>query len=78
MARPRTQLTDAEREQRRRAQRKELEQALEALLTSDGWRRWLHTRATLHAYSANNTLLSPPRRGRAGSPRPTWRAFGRG
>ena len=57
MARPRTQLTDAEREQRRRAQRKELEQALEALLTSDGWRRWLHVRATLHAYSANNTLL---------------------
>ena len=57
MARPRTQLTDAEREQRRRAQRKELEQALEALLTSDGWRRWLRTRATLHAYSANNTLL---------------------
>jgi len=30
---------------------------LEALLTSDGWRRWLRTRATLHAYSANNTLL---------------------
>jgi len=57
MARPRTQLTDAEREQRRRAQRKELEHALEALLTSDGWKRWLHTRATLHAYSANNTLL---------------------
>lgn len=57
MTRPRRQLTDAEREQRRRAQRKELEQALEALLTSDGWRRWLRTRATLHAYSVNNTLL---------------------
>ena len=52
MARPRTQLTDAEREQRRRAQRKELEHALEELLTSDGWKRWLHVRATLHAYSA--------------------------
>ncbi len=57
MARPRQQVTEAEREQRRRAQRKELEHALEALLTSDGWKRWLHTRATLHAYSANNTLL---------------------
>ncbi len=57
MARPRQQLTDTEREQRRTAQRRELEHALEALLTSDGWRRWLRTRATLHAYSANNTLL---------------------
>ncbi len=57
MARPRTQLTEAEREQRRTAQRRELEHALEALLSSDGWRRWLRTRATLHAYSANNCLL---------------------
>ena len=57
MARPRRQLTDAEREQRRTAQRRELEHALEALLSSDGWRRWLRTRATLHAYSANNCLL---------------------
>ena len=57
MARPRRQLTDAERDQRRTAQRRELEQALEALLSSDGWRRWLRTRATLHAYSANNCLL---------------------
>ena len=57
MARPRRQLTDAEREQRRKTQRKELERALEALLSSDGWRRWLRTRATLHGYSAKNTLL---------------------
>ncbi len=57
MARPRRQLTDAERDQRRTAQRREFEQALEALLSSDGWRRWLRTRATLHAYSANNCLL---------------------
>jgi len=57
MARPRTQLTDAEREQRRHAQRRELEQALSELLTSDGWKRWLRTRATLHGYSTRNTLL---------------------
>jgi len=57
MARPRIQLTDAEREQRRHAQRRELEQALSALLTSDGWKRWLRTRATLHGYSTKNTLL---------------------
>lgn len=50
-------LTDGEREQRRQAQRRQFEDALSALLSSDGWRRWLRTRATLHAYSANNTLL---------------------
>ncbi len=50
-------LTDGEREQRRQAQRRQFEDALSALLTSDGWKRWLRTRATLHAYSANNTLL---------------------
>ncbi len=27
------------------------------MLTSDGWKRWLSTRATLHSYSAKNTLL---------------------
>ncbi len=57
MARSKKPLSDAEREERRAAQRKELEQALAALLTSDGWRRWLRTRATLHGYSAKNTLL---------------------
>jgi len=35
----------------------EVEQATEALLSSDGWRGWLRTRAALHRYSANNTLL---------------------
>ena len=50
-------LTDGEREQRRQAQRRQFEDALSALLSSDGWRRWLRTRATLHGYSAKNTLL---------------------
>ncbi len=50
-------LTDTEREQRRQAQRRQLEDALSALLSSEGWRRWLTTRATLHAYSPRNTLL---------------------
>ncbi len=57
MARNTKPLTDTEREQRRQAQRKQLEDALSALLCSEGWRRWLTTRATLHAYSARNTLL---------------------
>jgi len=57
MARTPNTLTDEERDERRQAQRRQLENALAALLTSEGWRRWLQTRATLHAYSANNTLL---------------------
>ncbi len=57
MARNPKPLTDTEREQRRQAQRKALEDALSALLSSEGWKRWLTTRATLHAYSAKNTLL---------------------
>ena len=55
-ARPK-QLSEAEREARRRAQREELERALSALLSSEGWRRWLRTRAVLHTYSARNTIL---------------------
>ncbi len=57
MARNTKPLTDTEREQRRQAQRRQLEDALSALLSSEGWRRWLTTRATLHAYSPRNTLL---------------------
>jgi len=78
MARPRRQPPDAEREQRRTAQRRELEHALEALLSSDGWRRWLRTRATLHAYSANNCLLIASQAWAGGSPRLTSPASGRG
>ncbi len=57
MARSRRQLSEAEREERRRQDRERLEQATAELLTSEGWRRWLKTRSTLHGYSANNTLL---------------------
>ena len=57
MAHNKRSLTDSERDERRQAQHKQLEDALAALLNSDGWKRWLSTRATLHAYSAKNTLL---------------------
>ncbi len=57
MARNRRQLTEAERERRRRSERERLEQAIGELLTSDGWRRWLTTRSVLHGYSLTNTLL---------------------
>lgn len=39
-------LTDAERAARRQAARDRLEHAARALLTSDGWRRWIKVRAT--------------------------------
>jgi len=57
MARKRRQLTDTEREERRRKDRERLEQATAELLTSEGWRRWLRTRSVLHGYSLQNTLL---------------------
>ena len=55
----RTQLTDAEREQRRAADRERLKQAAEQLLTSDGWQRWvrLRSRAGLARLSLCNQLL---------------------
>jgi N-terminal domain of anti-restriction factor ArdC len=55
----RPKLTDAEREQRRAADRERLKQAAEQLLTSDGWQRWvrLRARAGLARLSLSNQLL---------------------
>ncbi len=50
-------LTPAERDERRRRDRQRLADATRELLTSEGWRRWLRARASLHAYSLHNTLL---------------------
>jgi hypothetical protein len=52
-------LTDAERAERRQADRDRLEQAARALLSSEGWRRWVHVRSTngLARYSFGNQLL---------------------
>jgi hypothetical protein len=52
-------LTDAEREQRRAADRERLHEAAQQLLTSDGWQRWVHVRARggLARLSLNNQLL---------------------
>ena len=56
MAKP-TPLTEEERAQKRAADRQYVQQAVEALRTSDGWRRWLATRAMFHCYSLTNQLL---------------------
>jgi hypothetical protein len=52
-------LTDAQRDARRKADRERLEQAARALLTSEGWQRWIKVRASngLARYSLNNQWL---------------------
>jgi hypothetical protein len=52
-------LTDAERAERRQADRDRLEQAARALLSTEGWRRWVRVRSTngLSRYSFGNQLL---------------------
>ena len=57
--RNRRRLTDAERDARRQADRERIEQAARALLTSDGWQRWIRVRATngLSRYSLSNQWL---------------------
>jgi hypothetical protein len=52
-------LADAERAERRQADRDRLEQAARALLSSDGWQRWVKVRSTngLARYSFGNQLL---------------------
>jgi hypothetical protein len=52
-------ITDAERAERRSADRERLEHAARALLDSSGWQRWVRVRATngLARYSFHNQLL---------------------
>lgn len=49
--------TPVDRDTRRRERIEQLRQATATLLTSDGWQRWLRTRARFHRYSLHNTLL---------------------
>jgi hypothetical protein len=50
-------LTDAEREQRRTAGRERAIQAANALLSCDGWSRWVRARQLCSSYSLGNQLL---------------------
>ena len=52
-------LTDEERDARRQADRQRIEQAARALLTTDGWQRWIRVRASngLSRYSLGNQML---------------------
>jgi hypothetical protein len=55
----RRQLTDEERDERRRANRERLQKSAEQLLSSDGWQRWVRVRsqAGLARLSLSNQLL---------------------
>jgi N-terminal domain of anti-restriction factor ArdC len=55
--RQRGRLSDAEREQRRAADREFVQQAVDALRSSAGWQRWLQSRRHFHTYSLRNQLL---------------------
>jgi hypothetical protein len=50
-------LSEAERAERRREDRERLKHAAEELLSSEGWARWVRTRAMFHSYSAGNCML---------------------
>jgi antirestriction protein ArdC len=47
----------AYKEAKRAEAREQVERATRALLSSDGWQAWAHTRATFHRYSMGNTML---------------------
>src|SRR3954468_21987182 len=49
--------SNVDRAQRREQDRERLERACRDLLDSEGWRRWVETRAAFHRYSLSNTLL---------------------
>ena len=52
-------LTDEQRDARRKADRERIEQAARALLTTDGWQRWIKVRASngLSRYSLSNQCI---------------------
>ena len=54
---PRRRPTEAERAERREADRKRAQEAVEALRSSEGWQRWLGARRHFHSYSFGNQLL---------------------
>jgi antirestriction protein ArdC len=49
--------TEAERAERRAAEREQMREAVEALRTSEGWQRWLKVRRHFHDYSFHNQLM---------------------
>lgn len=57
MPKTRKPLSDHDRHQRRAEDRERVKQAAQELLCSEGWARWVRTRALLHSYSPTNCML---------------------
>ncbi|HWX98098.1 MAG TPA: ArdC family protein [Solirubrobacteraceae bacterium] len=57
MATTKRHMSEARRAERRAQDRERVEIATRALLSSDGWRRWVRARAVFHNYSACNCML---------------------
>jgi len=53
----RRRFSEAERAQRRLADRERVKAAVGELLSSEGWARWVRARQTFHVYSALNCML---------------------
>lgn len=47
----RRRFSEADREQRHRADRERVTEAARELLTSEGWQRWVGARSVFHRYS---------------------------
>jgi hypothetical protein len=57
MATTKRRISQARRAERRAQDRERVQIAARALLSSDGWRRWVRARAVFHNYSATNCAL---------------------
>lgn len=51
--------SEQKRAERRERDRERAHQATEALLTSEGWQRWLRARAVFHSYSLHTRCSWP-------------------
>jgi hypothetical protein len=60
-----SQVRELDREGNRRAELEHAREAVEALKSSEGWKRWLGLRRHFHRYSFANQLLIAMRNGRA-------------
>jgi antirestriction protein ArdC len=56
-SRNRRELDETEGEKKRAAERQQMQEAIEALRSSEGWQRWLTVRRHFHTYSFHNQLL---------------------
>jgi antirestriction protein ArdC len=53
----RSTLNEEQRAAKRAEEREQMQQAIEALRSSEGWQRWLRVRRHFHSYSFHNQLL---------------------